>query len=285
MVRALAFEGPTPSRYCASYLVSLLSVAAYHIPSTWPLFQACSWLFLPAITSVLVRTLCLAYSDDYPSHFYSIPLGHILLVLGHVSAAIQAHTVVADPTGHSPQARLCAIHFALSFLVLTEVEFYRRYFNFRPFPRTFMGFLESLLLANFDHDFKEHRHDVAYLHCTSDSWESPWDSLLVVILLFLFYVPMACLNYPVKRLANPAPSSQGEDFYFLLGAGDVLFIVENMRLKVLTTFLLQRPVRALNKILFWWCVDFGRYVSRMWKQQGAGPVSDKKDVMDAHAEL
>ncbi|KAF2689566.1 hypothetical protein K458DRAFT_384200 [Lentithecium fluviatile CBS 122367] len=55
------------------------------------------------------------------------PLTLLLVLLGYIAALMQACSIVVDPKKHPPTAQVSAIHFALSFTLLSEGALYRIY--------------------------------------------------------------------------------------------------------------------------------------------------------------
>lgn len=66
-----------------------------------------------------------------------------------------------------------------------------------------------------------------------------------------YFLGMACLNLPIQSLVNPNP----EGYSMLSQFRGVLFTPKNF-FAILAEIHLQRPIRLLNRMLFWTIVGF-----------------------------
>ncbi|KAF2446074.1 hypothetical protein P171DRAFT_483453 [Karstenula rhodostoma CBS 690.94] len=191
-----------------------------------------------------------------------------LLGLGQFAAWIP--TYLAVERGTCAQAR--AIHFALSYVVLSECEFFRVCWEWHHGNRRFN--LESLLAAereaSNDADFCERRDFGSFDHCIpkppAPRPEDDWMSIRRIVdfvapglLAYGFQLACGCFNYPVKRLVNPNPQGDGFPLFFK-GFYQVFFTPRYWILGLLD-LILQRPIRVLHGMLFWLARG---WVERAW---------------------
>jgi hypothetical protein len=193
------------------------------------------------------------------------------MLLGKVAAALikQSNMATDTATFSSQNLQEGTIHFALSFLVLSECELYRRCFRARKIAYERVEtttILKTLLRANLNPDFEERRDAFSYYDFpiswpTLPSWNSlvSFNAIKQIFLFVGFHVALGCLSYPIKCLVNPGQA--GNDFYIFCGL-HVLFTSEDVRL-VFLGFLLLRPLRWLNRMLFWSCIGW-------FEDRGAG---------------
>lgn len=80
---------------------------------------------------------------------------------------------------------------------------------------------------------------------------------IVYLLVSLYYITLGCLSHFVKRFANPDPTSS---YLPIMGAKDVLFTTHVFGGHVVQ-LILQRPIRLLNRMLFWMCVG---WIEKLW---------------------
>lgn len=251
-----------------------MSVVVFQTLSTWPALYEEFLIFLPPIASSVVRTI-ICSPETRPPHFYYMPLSAVLVVLGEAAIAIQKQSNVATVTvnPYRWKAQACTIDFALSFLVLSRCEPYQLYFEARGFNLSVAALLETLIYANIDHEFEESRDAFTYYHPPLlesqalpplNGWASA-DMIKVILLgplvFMLYYVGSRCLNYPVKRLANPEPADKN---FHKFGGRDLFFTSYDPWL-IFLGIVLQRRVRLLNRMLFWWCVEWFEGVWSRWR--------------------
>ncbi|KAF2797892.1 hypothetical protein K505DRAFT_396808 [Melanomma pulvis-pyrius CBS 109.77] len=230
------FNRPTAFTYSTLCLLSVLSAAIHQIlVHRGPL--------LPFSKQPPVARLL------HPSISYPITLDSVVVFL-------QKHAAIGDPTPHHSNAQIWAIHFAASFFVLSGCEYYRHYLEFKQLECNLEGLLAALFRANLDDAFRESRDAFNYM-IRMPGDPSFTRNIRAAIhhppFYFLFYVAAGCFNYLIKRMANP--SSLGEDFMSLASGSNVFFTSANKWVAFLDFFVLQRPVRLLNRLLFWGCVD------------------------------
>jgi hypothetical protein len=249
------FKGHTGCLYSILCLLSLVSVAIYQACLRWPALRSPSFVVLPVLISAAVRS-CFS-PRKRPSHIYCIPLSVLMVSLGHTTMAIQKNTKLADPTMHSPKAQAWAIHFALSFCLLSDCEFYRQYIKARKLNSNLTGIITASFHANLDTKFKMCRDAFGYsIRMPGGDFsvlETAKATIYHTLFFLVFFAACGCLNYPIKRMANPDP--QGESLVHLLTGRNILFTSDDGWVALMEYLFLQRPVRLLNTILFWGGVD------------------------------
>ncbi|KAF2254357.1 hypothetical protein BU26DRAFT_514285 [Trematosphaeria pertusa] len=258
-------------RYFSHCVLSLLSVAAYRTISAHSALRVLYILLGLPLASAVIQVICICSNKKPSAHCYSMPLLALTVALGHIAGLIQ-QSAHASPR---PHAQACAIRFALSFFLVSESELYRLYYA--QLGRTARGaevlsattstagrILLSLDRANADSEFCE-RSDVfnyevgvpAYLRGAGTfavfrDWKSGVPKMLSLV---LFYAVNGCFCYPVKALLNLGPGPPGADLFVVATGRDVLFTTDKTWLMFLGWFVLLRPARLLNVILFWAVVD------------------------------
>jgi hypothetical protein len=101
-------------------------------------------------------------------------------------------------------------------------------------------------------------------------------AIIYHFLFFLvFFAACECLNYLIKRMANPNPL--GESLVHLITGRNILFTSDDGWVALMEYLFLQRPVRLLNTILFWGGVDLIKRAWAKWKASGSAQGSDHGD--------
>jgi hypothetical protein len=169
----------------------------------------------------------------------------------------------------------------MSFYVLSECEYYRLYWitHRNSQSLTFRSLFEAYFAADNDRAFEQSRDCLSYHFGVSDLELPPRDDwfprnalMRFIIYLFIFYYlfmfSWICLSYPVKRLANP--DLDGKNLPLVISFLRALFTPTNKfslvpnSISLMLGVKLQRPIRLLNRMLFWSIVDFVEYV---WKRR------------------
>jgi hypothetical protein len=259
------FEAPTKVRFATYCLLSLLSVAIFQFTTSDDINCAMQQLLCLA-TPCIVMIGAYMINNHINKHsttsmdsclhpLYTAPLSAVLVFLGQLAIWIRVHlTIPPTDIESGPHIQERAIHFAISFYVLSECEYHRIYWI-------------------------THRHGIALEQsrdCVSyysarpiveypprGSWLSHVPFFIRHLVdAFLFTVPflvgLICLRYPIKRLTNP----DLEDSEIPLKAALLVLFNPTNRFSCFLLLQLQRPVRLLNKILFWWIVDC---IRGLWK--------------------
>ncbi|KAF2131851.1 hypothetical protein P153DRAFT_382744 [Dothidotthia symphoricarpi CBS 119687] len=221
---------PTKARFATQCLQSLISVAVFQIQPSKDtnIAMRLLWIAILPITTAILHIMddivngrfgkcteaCLPQS-------YAVPVSMMLVALGHLAMWAQSYFTVATTTiDRGIDAQRCALHFAMAFFILSECEFYRLYWmaHRRESHFNLSSLFDTISQANHDPDFEESRDCIFYHftipHPPRDGWMSRqgfkwWVKELLCTAIF-YFVGMACLNYPVKRLANPDP--EGDSF-------------------------------------------------------------------------
>jgi hypothetical protein len=274
------FESPTKIRFATYCLLSLGSVAVFQF--TTSTITKCAmqllWLACPCITMVavymisnLVNKRSTAYTDSCLHPVYTVPISAVLVLLGQLAIWTRVYlTIPPTDIKGSTYVQECVIHFAMSFYVLSECEFYRLYWithrHGRPF--SFRSLFKAICAADNDNTFHQSRDCASYHFGMPDlelpqrnGWLSHDTFMRLFIDIFVFDIPahisMACLCYPVKRLVNP--DLTGDEFT----SAAVYFTPMNSFWMFLGVKL-QRPLRLLNRLLFWSIVDC---MGKIWKRR------------------
>lgn len=225
------------------------------------------WGNTPFIVSAVFHTMNnIRYMKAWLPLQYIVILSMTLLGLGQVATWIP--TYLAVECGTDAQAR--AIHFALSYVVLSEWEFYRLCWETHHGNRPFN--LKSLLAASNDAlddpDFRERRDFLGYcipeppVPRPEDGWMFTRrfiNFMLPSIQMWGFHLTSGCLNHLVKRLANRDP--HGDDFPLFFKGFYQVFFTPRYRIFHVLDLLFQRPIRVLNGMMFWFVK---RWVERAW---------------------
>ena len=157
------------------------------------------------------------------------------------------------------QTQHAAVHFCVSFFVISEFEFYHAYIEFRdpkPGPDTIM----CILVANVEyyHDFTYSRDPYAFGYTTQDELRRVLQHNLRK--LCFWYIGQWLLFYPISSLANillqslVGPSPNGWwDLFCAFSSLNVLFKAEeSLALPALLLHLLMlKVVRQANYVVFW----------------------------------
>ena len=274
------FEAPTKVRFATYCLLSLASVAvSYLTRDNTNCAAQLFWLAGPYIVAIGFA----AYMDANLHPRYTAPICAVLTLLPQLATWTQIYLTI-PPTdtrnGSSTAIQACVIHFAMSFYVLSECEHYRLYWitHRKNQPLTFRSFFEAYLAADSDRTFEQSRDCISYNFgapdlelLLRDGWSSretlTW--LIVDFFIFwsLFWFNSICLSYPVKRLANPGLNDETLPLLNSVMEGvlftpkDTFSLVPRTCVVMLGVYL-QRPIRLLNRMLFWSIVDCVKYV---WK--------------------
>jgi hypothetical protein len=277
------FEAPTKVRFATYCLLSLASVAVSHFALV---NSKCAiqllWLTGPCIVAIRFA----AYMDSNLHPSYTAPICAVLVFLRQLAIWTQTYLTI-PPTDirseSSTTIQACVIHFAMSFYVLSECEYYRLYWimHLNNQPLTFHSLFKAYFAADIDRAFEQSRDCLSYHFGLIDSelplrdgwvFRNPLTSFVIEMLIFYypFMFSWMCLSYLVKRLANPDLEDEGLQLVFSLRSA--LFTPTNKfslvpnSLSLMLGVKLQRPIRLLNRMLFWLIVDFAKYV-RKWRKQ------------------
>jgi hypothetical protein len=276
MSRFRPFEAPTKVRFASYCLLSLVSVAVSHFTHD---NTNCAIQLLWLAGACFAAVGFAAHIDSALHPSYTAPICAVLVLLCQLATWTQTYLTV-PPTdtrsGSSVSIQACVIHFAMSFYVLSECEYYRLYWitHRNNQPLTFRSLFEAYFSADSDHAFEQSRDCLSYYFGEPDSeLPSHWfpRNILTRFIIDLFFLfSWMCLSYPVKRLANPDLEDEGLQLVFSLRSA--LFTPTNKfslvpnSLSLMLGVKLQRPIRLLNRMLFWLIVDFAKYV-RKWRKQ------------------
>ena len=279
--------GPTPTCFFTYCLLSLISVAHWQIMPSEKATDTTKWLWW-AGPVVVPGFVCEYYSirnQSTGTPSLCIPTHYtlaVLVLLNHCGVfAIFIHNDFVTRHAASIQqwkgnGQICAIHFALSFFVLSECEHYRLYWVTHPRPRTLYettwekhraGWWEPLRIikgALTDPNFTERRDRFAYFDFEHSQ---TWSQHIIQTFWFLFFhaVVMMALNYGVKRQVNP----EHDDSFYSIGVLTRTFFTSKYARWQVLNCLLQRPIRLLNYTLFWAAKDGLERVGKSWQERKA----------------
>jgi hypothetical protein len=288
-------EIPTKARFATYCLLSLTSVATFQGKPSKDSIIAVQllWATIPFIATAIFHIIydfvngrCIKCTEARVPQFYAATVSMVLVIVGQFATWTQSYLAVATTTmdpDTNAQARV--IHFAMSFYILSECEFYRLYWitHRRERPFNLKSLFDTIYEADNDRNFEESRDCISY-HFTiphlkfppRDGWMSrqTFKRYLVDPLCTAFYhlVAMACLNYPIKRLANPDP--EGDSFPLPAQFLEVLFTPKH-RIFLWLDIKLQRPIRLLNRMLFWSIVEC---MERAWSRWDNTDIKGRVDT-------
>ncbi|KAF2437759.1 hypothetical protein P171DRAFT_449530 [Karstenula rhodostoma CBS 690.94] len=247
-------NNPTRLRYTVYVLLSALAVVTFETLPTWlALLLTAAGGALSSYTLPTKRRL---------PRLYCTLLAPASVAMRGGAYAMQ-HCVESD--GSTPQAY--ALHFALAFCIISECEYARLYLEFRPLALD--AYLPADILYSFiDKDFEESRDALVFwpkwpeqLRLGSPDGILSMDSLRRItvnyLLSLLYFGILSCLSYLVKLFANPDPT--GSNFP-IMGGTDVLFTPHVFGWHVVQ-FILNRPIRLLNRMLFCMCAG---WLEQLW---------------------
>lgn len=263
---------PTPTQQAQFAKYCLLSFVAVSVFQCKPSGDANAlvtliWGNTPFITSTAIHALNrIGCIKTRLSQQYTALVSLTLLGLGQFATWIPIYLAKECGTGR----QVCAIHFALSYIILSECEFYRLCWETHNGNRPFN--LNSVLAASQDAskdpDFDERYDYTSYgflkipVLRPEDGWlcrRSFMHFIMPLIQAGIFHLVSGCLNYLVKRLANPNLHSDN----FPLGIEEYyhVFFTPRRWIYSLLDLLFQQPTRVLNGMLFW---SIKRWVDRAW---------------------
>jgi hypothetical protein len=261
------FEAPTKVRFATYCLLSLLSVAIFQFTTSDDINCAMQQLLCLASPCIVMIGAYMinnhinkhptTYMDSCLHPLYTAPLSAVLVFLGQLAIWTRVHlTIPPTDIGNDPYIQECAIHFAMSFYVLSECEYHRLYWTTH---RHGIAFEQSRDCVSY------HFAMPIFEYLPSDSWLSRDTLMRHVVDVFVLYIPfymvgLVYIGYPIKRLVNP----DLDDGELHLKVGLLtLFNPTNFFSNILV-LQLQRPMRLLNRILFWSIVDC---IQGVWKRR------------------
>ena len=263
---------PTPTQQAQFAKYCLLSFVAVSVFQCKPSGDANAlvtliWGNTPFITSTAIHALNrIGCIKTRLSQQYTALVSLTLLGLGQFATWIPIYLAKECGTGR----QVCAIHFALSYVILSECEYYRLSWETHNRNRPFN--LKSVLAASqdaeMDLEFRERCDYVSYgfleipVLRPEDGWlcrRSFMDFIPHLVQAGIFYFASGCLNYFVKRLANP--NLHGDNFPLGVEEYYHVFFTPRRWIYSLLDLLFQRPTRVLNGMLFW---SIRRWVDRAW---------------------
>jgi hypothetical protein len=261
------FEAPTKVRFATYCLLSLLSVAIFQFTTSDDINCAMQQLLCLATPCIVmigayminkhINKHSTTHMDSCLHPLYTAPLSAVLIFLGQFAIWTRVHlTIPPTDIGSGPHIQECAIHFAMSFYVLSECEYHRLYWTTHRHgialeqSRDCVSYYSTRLILEYQpRNGRLSRIPFFIRHAV--------DAFLFIV---PFLVGLICLGYPIKRLANPDLEDSENPLRAALVA---LFTPTNFFSSTLL-IQLQRPIRLLNRILFWAIVDCIRGV---WKRR------------------
>ena len=273
----------SPSKACvATYcIISLISVAIFQFrpPATDDNSRTALWLILGPWCIWLTYSALDHYLHDNgrcfqdsvtkdPHGLYSFQVSLLLPLLGTVATWIQTNlAVTADDANLGADLQACAIHFALSYFVISECEFYRMYWLYRgrKIPLPYRAILKMILEANRDPDFPGCRDctslpDIAPISNILQNEAPRWCSnvvLRVALDLLMYHVRGMCTIVYLVRWLLGVPEPDCVTFWNF----QVLYISRHP-CYVLLDMLLQRPLRLIYSMQWMALVGLGE---RLWQ--------------------
>jgi hypothetical protein len=240
------------------------------------------WLASPCVAIIFVYMIGNSVNKRFKAHMdsclhpiYTAPISAVLVLLGQLAIWTRAYvTTLTTGIESGTDIQIYVLHFAMSFYVLSECEFYRLYWTTHRHdqPLNFRSLLEAFCAADQDPAFEQSRDCLSYHFGVPDLEYPPRDGWLSrdtlmrhMVEMFVFSMPfhlgMACLSYPIKRFANP---DSNIDTFPLGFAMWLVFFNPTNSIAFVLGVKLQRPIRLLNRILFWSIVDC---IGKVWKRR------------------
>lgn len=220
------YDTPIISPLCSAHhalLVSGLSLPHHLRKALQPIL-----ILVIFVASLVPETGLISASPQYCT------TASVLLLSQHRLKKLIGRHVIEHASGFTATQHNI-IHFALSFFVISELEFYRQYVAFKGFDNWSTA-SKGFLRTNIDPEFHTPRDPWFYMSGLR-SWRryldgdtEPRDFFPILFsksmtdenaLCMLFPVIGGCLNYPIKRIVNPNPD--GESFFTLAVTCNVFF--------------------------------------------------------------
>jgi len=235
---------------CAVYLSSLMAQTS--TPT------AMIWGSAPYIGLVVAFGTRFGPADMTASQTYCVITTVILLFLDKAATAIGK---TAEPNFAATRLQHRAVHFALAFFVLSELEYHRQYYATRSFKNSDTSSWRSWV-ADSDRSFNVSRHQSVCWHLGSvdernnQELEESFASTVYYILrvLFLdslpFHLVGGCFNCAINSTVNPTPAN-GRLAMQMIGNFNVFFNTKTIWGVYLNLWVLSRVVRQANFITVW----------------------------------
>jgi hypothetical protein len=196
----------------------------------------------------------------------------MLLYLDKAATAIGN---VAEPSFERSGFQHSAVHFALAFFVLSELEYHRQYFAAKGLDKINTSSWRSFI-ADADPTFDVSRQPRGYwyvLPLIERSKHKPEGTLAAIgyCILYVyildgipFQLVSGCFNYAIKRMVNPSHTNDRE-IILLIGNANVFFSTRNPWVFFLNIWVLSRVVRQANFIIVWGIFRASSSVIKWWK--------------------
>ncbi|KAI4685730.1 uncharacterized protein J4E88_003565 [Alternaria novae-zelandiae] len=217
------------------------------------------WGSAPYIGLVVAFGTRFGPSDMIASQTYCVITTVILLYLDKAATAIGK---TAEPNFEDTGLQHRAVHFALAFFVLSELEYHRQYYATKSFKKSDKSSWRSWV-ADADRTFNVSRHQSVYWHLGSvneadnneseESFASTVYYILRVLLLdsLPFHLVGGCFNYAINSTVNPTPPANGRLAMQMIGNFNVFFNTKTIWGVYLNLWVLSRVVRQANFITVW----------------------------------
>jgi len=226
------------------------------------------------------------------SQTYCVITTVILLYLDKAAAAIGE---TAEPNFEASGLQHCAVHFALAFFVISELEYHRQYYGTRSFQKSDKSSWRSWV-ADADRTFNVSRHQSVYWHLGSvdernnQKLEESFASTVYYILRVLlfdslpFHLVGGCFNYAINSTVNPTPAN-GRLAMQMIGNFDVFFNTKTIWGVYLNLWVLSRVVRQANFIAVWGIFRVSSGALDWWKSKRVTACQEHYEKLQGDQQL
>jgi hypothetical protein len=239
-------------RYAAHFSLCVLTVYIPNLITEAPFPTAMIWGCAPYIGLIVSLATQFRPPGVPASQMYCSITAVMLLYLDKAATALGK---AAEPSFDNTGIQQHAVHFALAFFVLSELE-YRRQYSVAKGMEHFRNYPLDLLLADIDLTFNVSRHPSVYCYATSytetgEFKRGPWlGSLFMVLDFYSFSLIGGCFNYGIMLMVNQGHTTDLH-FIFAIFNSNVFFNTKNLWVLLLGHGVLSRFVRQANFITVW----------------------------------
>ena len=250
----------------AVYLSSLIARTSSPTPMIWG--------SAPYIGLVVAFVTRFGPADTTASQTYCVITIVVLLYLDKAATSIGK---TAEPNFGETGLQHRAVHFALAFFVLSELEYHRQYYSTKSFKKSDKSSWRSWV-ADADRTFNVSRHQSVYWHLGSvneannKEYEESFASTVYYILRVLlldslpFHLVGGCFNYAINSTVNPTPAN-GRLAIQMIGNFNVFFNTKTIWGVYLNLWVLFRVVRQANFITVWGIFRVSSGALNWWKSK------------------
>ena len=261
LTRAMAdrrWKCVSASRYAVQVSLCMFAVYLSSLITQTSTPTVMIWGSAPYIGLIVAFGTRFGPADMTASQTYCVITTVILLYLDKAATAIGK---TAEPNFEATGLQHRAVHFALAFFVLSELEYHRQYYATRAWEYSDTSSWRSWI-ADADRTFNISRHQSVYWHLGSvdernnrelkESFASTVYYILRVLLFdsLPFHLVGGCFNYAINSTVNPTPAN-GRLVMQMIGNFNVFFNTKTIWGVYLNLWVLSRVVRQANFITVW----------------------------------